>query len=1005
MSSACAGDAKEKEPSGEIVDMEDTDITDDLSQDTSIGLLDLQLEAFTEMVAEDGLSIVARGLGLDRLMVNLLKLYCDPSMLVCVVNTTQEQQDFYMGQLLKAVPRHPPRIVTTEMSTQERSEAYLEAGVLFITSRILVMDILVKRIPTHLITGIVVGNAHSVSPTSTEAFILRLYRLENRAGFIKAMSDVPESMARGFNNVEKLMKSLWVRRVHLWPRFQKSIADALLRQPARVDEVYLVQTKHMFKIQQAIGELLHSSLKELKRQRPSLEMEHLSSETALLRDFDHNLSNQLDPVWHILSKGVKQLVKDIRSLRNMIKMLYHYDAVSFFHYLEAMRASSHAFNEHSHFLFLDATDDLYAAAKARVFRDPCARATKKNTSKSAAAASSSPSASGSTSGLPTRVEDVEVNPKWLAVKEVLSLLTRTPTKSGDRPKRVLICAADTSTCVQLAKVLRYGHEHVLALQLSRYYRFKSGVSNVNNASTAAASGAAPAPNAATGKTASATPTVGGSSARAAKRRRQQRRGCWGQNGDTSQGSSGAGSTGSSPTAHHVSTNTRLQRAYESIARSYVTMAPSTGPSTADGASVSGAGGAATAATDSVEPESVTDEESEQLLRESFSVGDVGDVLLFALRNEGGTRQTGATFVSALVDFQPDAIVLLDPDLVVLREVEMYVYGSSTEGAPAGSDVHVFVVFYKDSIQEQKYLTSVRVEKEAFENLIRAKQMMAVPEDQDGKKGHRQELERTTLVKPGDFAKTALGSPRRLKQPPRSLVIVDKREFRSSLPSLIHACAMDIVPITLTVGDYVLTPDTCVERKSVPDLIGSLNSGRLFTQALAMTRHYTNAVLLVEFEANRPFSLLSSGESLTDEVEFKNIMSKIALLTLSFPTLRLLWCRRPQATAHAFAALKKHQPEPDADVAASIATETTAVLDSADDGYSPGPKSFLMKLPGINTKNVRLVMEKINTLADLAAMSLQQIQGGVSGHFCLPAVLHATPYALQGVCRSNQCRWV
>lgn len=36
-----------------------------------------------------------------------------------------------------------------------------------------------------------------------------------------------------------------------------------------------------------------------------------------------------------------------------------------------------------------------------------------------------------------------------------------------------------------------------------------------------------------------------------------------------------------------------------------------------------------------------------------------------------------------------------------------------------------------------------------------------------------------------------------------------------------------------------------------------------------------------------------GESLTDEVEFKNIMSKIALLTLSFPTLRLLWCRRPQ----------------------------------------------------------------------------------------------------------------
>ena len=31
---------------------------------------------------------------------------------------------------------------------------------------------------------------------------------------------------------------------------------------------------------------------------------------------------------------------------------------------------------------------------------------------------------------------------------------------------------------------------------------------------------------------------------------------------------------------------------------------------------------------------------------------------------------------------------------------------------------------------------------------------------------------------------------------------------------------------LQVGDYILTPDVCVERKSVSDLIGSLNSGRL-----------------------------------------------------------------------------------------------------------------------------------------------------------------------------------
>ena len=39
--------------------------------------------------------------------------------------------------------------------------------------------------------------------------------------------------------------------------------------------------------------------------------------------------------------------------------------------------------------------------------------------------------------------------------------------------------------------------------------------------------------------------------------------------------------------------------------------------------------------------------------------------------------------------------------------------------------------------------------------------------------------------------------------------------------------MIIVPATLTVGDYILTPEICVERKSIPDLVLSFNSGRLY----------------------------------------------------------------------------------------------------------------------------------------------------------------------------------
>lgn len=53
-----------------------------------------------------------------------------------------------------------------------------------------------------------------------------------------------------------------------------------------------------------------------------------------------------------------------------------------------------------------------------------------------------------------------------------------------------------------------------------------------------------------------------------------------------------------------------------------------------------------------------------------------------------------------------------------------------------------------------------------------------------------------------------------------------REFRSTLPSILHAADIEVVPATLQVGDYIITPTMCIERKSVIDLIQSFASGRL-----------------------------------------------------------------------------------------------------------------------------------------------------------------------------------
>lgn len=40
---------------------------------------------------------------------------------------------------------------------------------------------------------------------------------------------------------------------------------------------------------------------------------------------------------------------------------------------------------------------------------------------------------------------------------------------------------------------------------------------------------------------------------------------------------------------------------------------------------------------------------------------------------------------------------------------------------------------------------------------------------------------------------------------------------------------ELVPLVIAVGDYVLTPEICVERKSLSDLFQSMSSGRLYNQ--------------------------------------------------------------------------------------------------------------------------------------------------------------------------------
>ncbi|KAL7411124.1 hypothetical protein BDY24DRAFT_148638 [Mrakia frigida] len=343
----------------------------------------------------------------------------------------------------------------------------------------------------------------------------------------------------------------------------------------------------------------------------------------------------------------------------------------------------------------------------------------------------------------------------------------------------------------------------------------------------------------------------------------------------------------------------------------------------------------------------------------------------------------------LEELRPKYIVMYDADPGFIRRVEVY------RSSNPGLGVRVYFMMYVDSVEEQRYLSGLRKVMESFKRLIREKGTMLIPISGDPR-GRPAEPNSTqsTLAKviskriAGGAAALAaesepsivrispcrsLASPERLTRSWSFLrspqVIVDMREFRSTLPSLLHASNVRIIPATLQVGDYILNPEMCVERKSIPDLIQSFNSGRLCTQCEMMSVHYKQPILLIEFEQNKSFSLQSiielkapgshqarsdptsgSSNSRDRAVADSDIQSRLVLLTLTFPRLRIIWSSSPFATADIFKDLKVNHSEPSAEKAILIGSADGE--EGEGGGGNTSAQGLLRSLPGVNGKNYR-----------------------------------------------------
>lgn len=98
--------------------------------------------------------------------------------------------------------------------SNKRLDLYMKGGIFLVTFKILILDLLTKRLSPSIITGLIINQAHKAGgrAKSGESFIAEIIRKGNPTAFIKGFTDKPWAVGKGsgigVQGVENLLKSL-----------------------------------------------------------------------------------------------------------------------------------------------------------------------------------------------------------------------------------------------------------------------------------------------------------------------------------------------------------------------------------------------------------------------------------------------------------------------------------------------------------------------------------------------------------------------------------------------------------------------------------------------------------------------------------------------------------------------------------------------------------------------------------------------------------------------------
>jgi DNA excision repair protein ERCC-4 len=188
------------------------------------------------------------------------------------------------------------------------------------------------------------------------------------------------------------------------------------------------------------------------------------------------------------------------------------------------------------------------------------------------------------------------------------------------------------------------------------------------------------------------------------------------------------------------------------------------------------------------------------------------------------------------------------------------------------------------------------------------------------------------------------------------IVVDERERNSGIPDLLRMAGAVIDFAQLKVGDYLVSPEIAVERKTVRDLISSIYDGRLFVQCSDLVRHYQKPLLVVQGN-------IAELAEIPEDVKDRDVKRLAERMPLAYDALATVATEFRIPIIHT----------PSADQTAQLLV--TLVNNSLRDGKATGPLlrkikkenpvyiqqlSVLSSVPGVGEKLAARMLDKFRT---------------------------------------------